>query len=578
MANVCLPKELTEKFIGALRSGAIDPGKLVDMSSAERRQFFAGITGEDYAPHVNALFESKLLLKNQQAGMVNWAKKVAGITPEVRRDLITRISKMDRVLTAAEEKRFLEDLASARLGTHVSFTEAQQIAKLSDTLQKLKANVGKSEEARLKYGAAQVALKNFIDDLKLSNAKKTKQEVIQSLLRRPVGTIIEQISKIAGFAKGVKASLDNSALFRQGWKTLFTNPGIWSRNAVKSFQDIAAQLGKKGTNNDVFDAVKAEIYSRPNALDRTYEKMKLDIGVEEEAFPTTLPERIPVLGRLYKASQTAYTGFLYRMRADIADKYVEIAKSTGVDLADPVEIRSIGKLVNSLTGRGSLEFGKTNLEPVGKTINTIFFSPKLLKANIDFLTLHATDKMSVFARKQAAINLIKVAGGMAVILATAKALNPDSVELDSRSSDFAKIKIGNTRFDVSGGMGSLITLASRIVQGSSKSSMTGKITELNTGKYGAPTTMDLLWSSDPNRRGFFEGKLSPITSVVNDLIKQQTFEGTKPTLLGEAKNLFVPLPITNAEEAFRDPNSANDLLIIIADALGISTNTYAPKK
>jgi hypothetical protein len=65
-----------------LKSGEIDPAKLVEMTSQERRDFFSKFLGEENARQVNALFESKLLLKNQQQGIITWAKKVAGITKE----------------------------------------------------------------------------------------------------------------------------------------------------------------------------------------------------------------------------------------------------------------------------------------------------------------------------------------------------------------------------------------------------------------------------------------------------------------------------------------------------------------
>src|SRR3990167_1117876 len=121
----CLPKEQTEKFIKALKEGVIDPGKLAELSSLERRSFLQKIVGEADAAEVNALFESKLLLKNQQAGMVSWAEKVAGLKPEARRGIIDKINKLEKVLSAEEEALFLEDLASKRMGIDVKFEDAQ---------------------------------------------------------------------------------------------------------------------------------------------------------------------------------------------------------------------------------------------------------------------------------------------------------------------------------------------------------------------------------------------------------------------------------------------------------------------
>jgi hypothetical protein len=65
-------------MLDALKNNEIDPAKLADMTSAERRDFFTKIVGEDDAKDVNALFESKLLLKNQQTGLLelvrNWRR------------------------------------------------------------------------------------------------------------------------------------------------------------------------------------------------------------------------------------------------------------------------------------------------------------------------------------------------------------------------------------------------------------------------------------------------------------------------------------------------------------------------
>ena len=113
-------------------------------------------------------------------------------------------------------------------------------------------------------------------------------------------------------------------------------------------------------------------------------------------------------------------------------------------------------------------------------------------------------------------------------------------------------------------------MAARQLAGSTKSTTSGKIQSLTSGKFGQPTRLDQVYN-------FFENKLSPAASVVKDILKGQTFEGDKPSLLNEAENVFVPFPIKNI---YTDPGpgAANHLLILIADALGISTNTYKPRK
>lgn len=536
--NFCLPKELTKPFLTALKDGTLDPVKLSEATSAERRAAFAKVIGDKYATEVNAEFESKLLLKNQQAGMITWAKSVGGLKPQTLKDLVSKVSKLDRVLNPTEEKAFLQDLANKKLGTEVTLEEAQKISALAKAVQDAKGG------DRMTYGRARVALGNYVSELKNANNP--------NILQKGVGGAV---SEVAGIAKGLKASLDNSAIFRQGWKTLFSHPTVWLKNSAQSFMDLAQQVGGKA----VMDEVQADIQSRP-----TYDLMKqakLDVGTTEEQFPSHIVEKVPVLGQLYKASEAAYTGFVYRTRADVFDKYLNIAKTAGVDISDKTQLQSIGNLVNSLTGRGNL--GKA--EQVAGAVNNIFFSPRFLKSNIDFLTAHQFQKgVTPFVRKQAAINLVKVVAGTAGVLAIANAILPGSVETDPRSSNFGKIKVKGTTFDVTGGMGSVLTLAAKMATMSSKSSVTDKVTPLNSGKYGAQTGVDVLVN-------FAEGKLSPIASIVRDILKGQDFNGNKPTLLGEASNLLTPLPITNAMQLY-EAKGAPVLAGIIADMLGISVS------
>ncbi len=536
------------------------------MSSAERRAAFAKVLGEDAAKTTNALFESKLLLKNQQTGLINWIKKLTGITAETKQDMLSKVNRLGEVLTPESEKAFLADLAEQRLGTSVTSKEASEIARLAKEINNTKATMEsstrripgasatKEEDA---YGKAKVAFGKYVSDLKNSADSLTLKERLNPI------NLKQNISDLGGTAKSLKASLDNSAIFRQGWKTLFTNPIEWQRNARKTFSDAVRQFGGK----EVMEETQAYIQSHPDF--EAAQKAKLDTGTTEEAFPNHVVEKVPLLGRLYKASEAAYTGFVYRQRMDVFSKYLQIAKNAGLDVTDKKELESIGKLVNSLTGRGHL--GQVG-ERAASAVNNVFFSPRFLKSNIDFLTAHQFQPgVTPFVRKQAAKNLVKVITGTASILGIANAVRPGSVEFDPRSSDFGKIKVGNTRFDVTGGMGSILTLAARLATLSSKSPTTGKVSSLNSGKFGAQTGTDILYN-------FAEGKLSPMAGIVKDVLKGQDFNGKKPTVLGEANNLLTPLPISNAVELYQDPKSAGVLAGTLADALGIGTNTFSPKK
>ena len=551
MAGFCLMPEAINRFKQGLQRGEIDPAKLSEMSSEERNQFFEKYVGKEASKDVNALFESKLLLKNQQRGMVTWAKTVAGLKPEVRRDLVARIQKLDRVLDPGEKEQFLQTLASQKLGVDVSQAEAKTIADLSKAVQDAQARLDAGGD-RMAYGRARVALANYVNGLKANADRMTFGE----LAKHPVAAL----SKAHGITKALNASMDIWSLGHQGIKTLYTHPGIWLKNAKQAFVDLARQFG----GHQVLDEVNADILSRPNAVNGAYAKMKLDVGNLEEYFPTSGPEKLPIFGRAYKATEAAFTAFLRRTRADLADQYLKIADKTGVNTTDATELQSIGKLVNSLTGRGSL--GK--YEPSAPLLNTVFFSPRMIKSHIDTLTAHALDKgMTSFARKQAAINLFKIVGGTASILVTANAVAPGSVDFDPRSADFGKIKIGDTRFDVTGGMSSLVTLAARLITQSSKSSTTGIVTQLNTGKFGSQTEWDVI-------NNFLDGRLSPVAGVIRDIAKGSDTQGNPVTPASAATRFLTPMNFQDFMNSGNDPNAANRLLTLMMEEVGISASTY----
>jgi len=547
MALFCLPKNLTTIFREKLKSGELNPGELADMSSEKRREIFAFL-GEKNAREVNAVFESKLLLKDQQRGMITWAKKFANEKPAVVRDLLSRIQKLDTVLNPKEADAFLEDLAAHKLGATVTMEEAGQISELAKQVS-VKREAMDNGGDRLEYGRANVKLNNYVNDLK-EGAR--------------VRTVGETTLDVINSTKALRASMDNSYIGRQGIKAMWTHPTIWAKHAKDSFKRMYQEFGGKNT----MDEVNADIVSRENYLNGNYKKMGLAVGKLEEAFPTTLPEKIPGYKRAYKASESAFTSQAYLTRVDIADLYIKKAIAGKVDLND-IELKRIGSLVNSITGRGY--GGSSGSSKVEKVVNATFFSPRYLVSNIRTFTDPITGAGgSSFVRKQAAINLLKIVSGTAAVMATANAFDDDAVEFDPRSSDFGRIKAGSTRFDITGGMASIITLASRLLTLSSKSTTTGVVKKLNTGEFGSQTGWDVVVDFSAN-------KLSPVAGILRDYLKGETFSGEKPVLWKEALSLATPIGFDNAVSLLQEPDGAPFLATMILDGLGFGQSTYSSK-
>ena len=568
----CIPKYLVDDFLGRIKSGEMSPESLSKMNSKERHEYFASFMGEKNAQYINSSFESKLLLKNQQLGMVNWAKKMTGIKPTVKRDILSRVQKMTEVLQPKEIDAFLSDLAAQKLGFGVTIEEAGKIADLAKTVADTKKAIPKGSKngssERLEYGTALVTFKAYTGGLKLEAKALTPSEFLKS-----PGRMLESI---AGATKSIAASLDNSFFGRQGLVTLVTNPDIWAKNFGKSWGDIGSEL--KGI--DAMLPIKAEVWSNENAINGKYKAIGLDIGIEsEEEFPSQAPEKIPLLGKLFKASESAYNGAALRIRAGLADRIIADAESMGVNIMDKDE--GIGRLINSMTGRGHLKM----TPGLSKKTNVLVFSVRYAKSQFDVLTAHLTDpKVGKYAKKKAAENLVKLIGTLASILAISKFLDPESVELDPRSSLFGKIMVGRNheiRINITAGMSSLVTLASRIVPtrhnnkwGFWTKTTKGKYRQLGTGDYGIMDPLDLIVN-------YLQGKASPIARVLLDTWEGRTFSGEKPTVVGELKELATPIPVSNIFELMTTSAKSNVLLFGILTALdlvGTNVSTKWKKK
>jgi hypothetical protein len=188
-----------------------------------------------------------------------------------------------------------------------------------------------------------------------------------------------------------------------------------------------------------------------------------------------------------------------------------------------------------------------------------------------------------FARKEAAKNLAHVVGTLAITLTIAKLFDPDSVELDPRSTNFGKILVGENhdkKINISLGMGSILTLASRMVPtfhngklGFWTKTSKGRYVQTNLGKFGVSNPLD--YAVD-----FLKGKASPMTGLLLHAYEGRTGAGQKATLGGELTNLVSPIPIKNAYELFQGAESADILLNMLLtsfDLLGVGVSVK-PKR
>lgn len=359
--------------------------------------------------------------------------------------------------------------------------------------------------------------------------------------------------------RSIMSSMDLSAPFRQGL-FLINRKEFWT-----SFYKMFHYMGSE----KAFKALSADIRSRPTfklmesaGLDFTNVSAKLT--AREEAFMSNWADKIPVIGRGVRASERAYLGFLNKLRADTFDSLVGSAKKAGIDfMDDPKSLRDIAKFVNTATGRGELG----SLKGAGPILNSLFFSPRLMASRFNLLNPKFYIDLSPIARREALKSLLSLSGIALTVTGLAK-MGGLSVDYDPRSSDFAKIRTGNTRYDILGGFGQYITLGARLLTNEKKMAR-GKIQELGD-KFGTDTRLDVT-------EKFFENKLSPIAGFVADYLRGKDPVGKEFDVSTAVLSRFVPMIINDMVDIIKE-DGWESIGKVAPSVFGVGVSTYDENK
>lgn len=512
---LCIPPQINRKLRQAFESGKIDVDNFVKMNGEERQAIIDKTLGKGYSETINKRFITKFNTELDDTAI---------------KDIIDSITKTNE-LRALDKTPWVAGEGKDWSREYIQMMKRVQ-SKLDTT-----SDMG------------------IIDTIKQIG----KQE-IQKIKDQPdvFGKVIAS-GKLGGeiltsaVYKSLKASADLSYALRQGFKIITKNPKQWVKSMTESF-DVIKNIKSQKAMEAVMDEFKASYLAHPN-----YEKLmegKLAFGVVEDFFPTSIAEKIPRLGNIFKASNEAFSIFSQSARFGLADDMLNKQMSMlGRELTKE-EVTSIAKVANSITGRGGLG----RLESVSGALNKLFFSARYVKSQLDTFIMPFNSKLTPFARKEALNHSVKTLGTIGAILTTASFFG--EVELDPRSSKFGKMKVGNNWIDLTAGLGSYIALAYKQISGETKSTG-GQINKLNTGKFGSQTRGDVLsqWAT---------GKLAPAPSTINQvLLKGKTFSGDKPTVGNTAESLLAPISASNMIDYLTNEDMATALLLTGADMFGV---------
>ena len=397
-------------------------------------------------------------------------------------------------------------------------------------------------------------------------SKVFPREFTEELLtKRPIwDKVKEGVSQVINIPRTLMSSFDISFGGRQG---IYLAPSF-RKEFFKAFKEQFSAIKSEQAYNAVIQNIKrSPNFTLAKESGLSFTDVGATIGTREERFMSSWAEKIPLVGKGVAASNRAYTAFANKLRMETFDSMVSDAMRLGFNPAKDRDLtKQMVRFINSATGRGPLG-GKIG-QGAAPLLNAIFFSPRLTTGRLDILFSPLTyATANPLVRRQALKSFAAFTGYIATILTLAKAAGAE-VGLEPTSSDFLKIRIGDTRIDVSGGFQQYLRVMAQLFKGEVKSSSTGKTTKVGEG-YKPLTRFDILVR-------FFENKESPIASLITSLLKGKDFAGRPLDVKTELANRFIPLVIQDAIELGKEDPGLIPLAGLAALGFGVQTYSAAP--
>jgi hypothetical protein len=371
-------------------------------------------------------------------------------------------------------------------------------------------------------------------------------------------------AELLNTARAIKTSADFSAVLRQGGFIAFAHPIRAAKSFPAMFKAFRSEAGQHAVNEQIMARKNYPLYNQ-SGLYLSEHGQKL--SQMEEAYMARWAEKIPLVA----GSQRAYVTFLNKLRADSFDAMANsLARSRELT---PNEAKVISNFINVATGRGN--FGMKDNALVG--LNTVFFAPRYVASRFQLLagqplwTRKGAYEGTGAARAQVAKEYARFLAGAAVVYGLAM-MDGAQVENDPRSTDFGKLKYGNTRVDPMAGLLQNTVLLSKLTSGEKKT-LRGKVVPLRGPKvpYAGETIPDTLMR-------FGRTKLSPAFGTGVNILAQKDLVGQPVTVKSELGNMLTPLAASDIYKALLDQGLDRGAALSILSIFGMGLQTYDANK
>jgi hypothetical protein len=373
------------------------------------------------------------------------------------------------------------------------------------------------------------------------------------------GTVYNAALEALNLPRSLITSFDMSAPLRQGLVAGFARPGKVPGAAKEMFKQVFSQKNADAWLDQLKETPEYVIMRRAGLYVPDPRDLASGLTTREENFVSRLAEAVPWV----KASQRAYLGYLNKLRTDV---FMDIAKEMAeTGNAGKQELEALAKFVNAATGRGHLPGALGRAAPV---LNGALFSPRLIASRLTLLNPVWYAQQPAPVRREAIKGMARMIGTGMTILGLAKLAGAD-VEADPRSTDFGKIKVGNTRWDIWGGFQQYTRVLAQLLFGERKTAK-GEIEPLDSKTFPFLTRGDVALN-------FFTGKLAPVPSLGWQLLQGETPVGEELTPGGVAASNIIPLYLQDLKEAYDEGGIPRAAATGVPGFFGIASQTYGPK-
>lgn len=476
---------------------------------------------------------------------------LAGIEPKTERERIKRNQEIEDLKQQIKDHN-LTNLAAAK---------SRMNKEIQDLESKLAAgDYAKTEKRELSLDKEGQKLKEKLIQLRKEREIRLAQEEFENRpnWKKALDMALIPVREL----RTLNASFDYSMPLRQGLvptaAELLTSPGTTKQRMVDM---IRASGSEKFFDNYMYDLKNSDSYP-------IMEKSGLAItepgkfSTKEEVFQSKYLEKVPVVGHGIKASERAAAFWLNDQRTNIFMEGVRRMQENGRTFENSEDAyKKWASFVNSITGKGELVGPFKN---ASELLSTVLFSPKLMASRAAFFNPMFYAKVPKELRWKVAADMGKFLGLGIGVLSLANMFGAET-EYDPRAADFGKIKVGDTRYDMWGGMQQYARIFAQTLSLSKKTAGGNEKSLWEENRKGERGLFD-SWQN------FFRTKLSPVAGTVWDISSGKNVVGQDVTVETELWKLM-PLIVKDAIQGAQEEGWTGAAKIL-PSVLGVGVMSY----